>query len=140
MLFEYLLYYFKILENNVRLLNKGSKLDSWLFILVDISILGFFGILYYFYQKRRIIRISLEDIQENLEDFRLKLNEYNDEMKHSDVYSNLQEFTDSFEANFQSEDLLGFIKIQNDSVILNKDLEEFYTLICRQIHDHLGAK
>jgi hypothetical protein len=114
--------------------------DTWLQILVDISILLFFGVLYYFYQKRRIIRVSLEDIVENLDSFRLQLNEYTENKVGSSNYLSIQSFNNEFEKLYQAEDLLGYLKLQKDSNTLNPDLQDFFNLICKQIHDHLGAK
>jgi hypothetical protein len=114
--------------------------DTWLHILVDVSILAFFGILYYFYQKRRIIRISLEDIVENLDSFRFKLNEYTESKSNSSDYSLIQSFNNKFEELYQSQSLLELLKLQKNSDTLNKDLQDFFNLICKQIHDHLGAK
>ena len=37
-------------------------MSIWLNILIDIGVLAFIGLLYYFYQKRRIIRVSHETI------------------------------------------------------------------------------
>lgn len=115
-------------------------MDTWLHILIDLLILSFFGILYYFFQKKRIIRISLEDILENLDSFRFKLNEFTESKKNSPDYLSIQSFNNKFEDQYQGQNLLELLKLQKDSAILNKDLLDFFNLICKQIHDHLGAK
>ena len=115
-------------------------MDTWLHILIDLLILSFFGILYYFFQKKRIIRISLEDILENLDSFRFKLNEFTESKMNSSDYLSIQSFNNKFEDQYQEQNLLELLKLQKDSAILNKDLLDFFNLICKQIHDHLGAK
>lgn len=115
-------------------------MDTWLHILVDLSILSFFGVLYYFYQKRRIIRTSYEDIIENLDKFRYELNEYTEHMSKQDSYTQIQNFNNKFEDLYEKMDIESFSTLESESTILNKELREFYKLICDQITDHQSAK
>jgi hypothetical protein len=105
---------------------------TWESILLDIGVLVLLGVAYYYYQKRKIIRVSREDIFSDLERFRFQLNKFSEETPDS---SPLKSFNNEFEAHFQSRDYLQLTKLSPES--LNAELNDFYEALCQQIIDHL---
>lgn len=112
-------------------------METWLKILIDITVLSFLGLLYYFYQKRRILRVSFNQVINDLESFRLELNEYL-EMHSSNTIG--QNFCDKFENAFNQQDLSTILELQNATLGLDSKLEADFQLLCQQIHDHLTAE
>ncbi len=51
-------------------------MNTFYSILVDLGVLGFFGFLYYWWQKRRIIRASVYEVRENVQEFLYDLHSY----------------------------------------------------------------
>lgn len=100
--------------------------------LIFFGILILLGVSYYFFQKRRIIRVSKEDILADVEQFRFELNKFNEE--HPDS-SALKVFNNEFEVIYLSGDFSQLIKLEAEG--LNDELKQFYEALCQQIIDHL---
>ena len=113
---------------------------NWTNIAIDIGVLSLIGLAYYFYQKRRIIRISKEEILYALHEFRLKVNEFADLNKESSQYEQIKSFTDLFEAEFQTENLEGFLLLKNKTNSLDSSLSDNFHQILHKIEDHLASK
>lgn len=79
---------------------------SWFYsILIDLAVLGFFGFLYYMWQRRRIIKHSVFEIQNRLQDFLYDLHSYLEENKNKSFYSELDAFARSLELAANTNDL-----------------------------------
>lgn len=115
-------------------------MSIWLNILIDIGILSCIGLLYYFYQKKRIIKNSYQFILENLQHFRYSLNEYVEQMNESDNYQALREFSDQFEVIYQNNELESFSGLLKKQQLLSKELKNQLNLLNDQITDHLISR
>lgn len=113
---------------------------NWTNIAIDIGVLSFIGLVYYFYQKRRIIRISKEEILYALHEFRLKINEFADLSKDSSQYEQIKNFTDLFENELQAQNLEGFLLLKNKASYLDSELSDKFHQILFKIEDHLASK
>ena len=107
-------------------------MGTWLGILLDLGILALLGVAYYYWQKRRIVRVSREEILADLESFRFQLNKFTEE---NPSKSELILFTNLFEDIFKQGDIKSIIDL--DSNALDSELKEFYEALCKQIKDHL---
>jgi len=114
-------------------------MDLWLNILIDISILAFVGLLYYFYQKRRIIQISKADILADLESYRLKLNEFAETQQEKHEFDLINELCEKVDDYCQTQNLQAFCKLDINEHILNAGLVEDFELICDKITDFLES-
>jgi len=111
-------------------------MSQWLHILIDISVLSFLGFLYYIWQKRKIIRLSLEDIWIDLENFRFDLHKYTEENNQN---KELVLFTEEFEAAFQAQKIEQIIILEKNTAVLSSALSQYFDQLCHQIKDHLSA-
>lgn len=115
-------------------------MSIWLNILIDIGILSLIGLMYYYYQKKRIIRVSHENILSDLESYRFKVNEYVDARKNEENYQRLKEFSDHFEKIYTDQNLEGFNELLNKQDLLSNKLKEQLNALNAQIVDHLASK
>jgi hypothetical protein len=107
-------------------------MSTWASILLDIGVLALLGTAYYLYQRRKIIRVSREDILSDLERFRFQLNKFSEDNANSNA---LRIFNNEFEALYQSGDFSQLTKMSPNG--LNSELKDFYEALCQQILDHL---
>ena len=115
-------------------------MSTWLNILIDIGILSLIGLMYYFWQKKRIIRVSHEAIVHDLENFRLKLNEFVQSMVNNEGYQVLKNFSDQFEELFQTGDIEGFDELSKQDRYLSSELKNDLKALNDQITDHLVSR
>lgn len=115
-------------------------MSNWSDILIDIGILSSVGMMYYFYQKRRIIRVSHEAIIGDLEMYRFKLNEFVQSMADTQNYQIVKHFSDQFEVLFQNQDLENFAKLLNQDKCLSDELKDELKALNDQIADHLVSR
>jgi len=104
----------------------------WMGILLDIGILAVLGMAYYYWQKRKIIRVSREEVLADLDDFRLELNKFTEENASN---SKITLFTNQFEDIFKTGDIKSLLEL--DPKALDSELKKFYEALCKQIKDHL---
>ena len=107
-------------------------MNSWQSILLDLGILTLLGVAYYYYQKRKIIRVDKYAILADIERFRLELNNFCDNKSQS---SELKLFNNKFESIYESGNFSELIKLKPQG--LNSELDHFYEALCQQIIDHL---
>lgn len=74
-------------------------------ILIDLGVLGFFGLLYYWWQKRRIIRASVYEVKESVQEFLYDLHSYLEKNKSAKEYSLLDDYARNLEAAANTDDL-----------------------------------
>lgn len=74
-------------------------------ILLDLSVLAFLGGLYYFFQKRRIIKASTLEIQDSVQEFLYELHSFLEENKTAPFYEELNSFALNLEAAANTNDL-----------------------------------
>ncbi len=101
-------------------------------ILIDIGILATLGGIYYFFQRRKIIRVSRQEIIQDLENFRFELNKLTEQRAED---QKLNQFTESFEEHFQVLNVIAILEL--DPSCLNEELGEFYSELTKQISGHL---
>jgi hypothetical protein len=101
-------------------------------ILIDIGILAALGATYYYWQRRKIIRVSREEIIQDLENFRFELNKLTEDKSDN---KELLEFTEKFEEHFQVLNVIAILEL--DPTCLNEELKEFYSELSKQISGHL---
>lgn len=75
-------------------------------ILIDLGVLGFFGLLFYIIQKRRILKHSAYEIREQLQKFIFDLHVYLDDKKNETFYRELDEYAQNLEALLPDENIL----------------------------------
>lgn len=75
-------------------------------ILIDIGVLGFFGFLFYFFQKRRIIRNSTYEIQHRLQKVIFDLHTFLDGKNEQVFYSELNAYAETLEKIISSDNIL----------------------------------
>lgn len=74
-------------------------------ILIDLGILGFFGLLYYWFQRRRIIRASVLEVQDRIQEFLYDLHAFLDKNKNASFYTDLDAFALNLEKAANTHDL-----------------------------------
>ncbi|MCO4755674.1 MAG: hypothetical protein KC478_14425 [Bacteriovoracaceae bacterium] len=74
-------------------------------LLFDIGVLAFFGLLYYTWQKNRIIKASTAQIRADLSDFIYELHEYLDGKEGSNDYAALNDFATELEQAIETPSL-----------------------------------
>lgn len=112
----------------------------WLNISIDIGILALMGLLYYFYQRKKILKVSKEMILTDLEQFRIVLNEYAEQQKESDKYHSINKFCEKYDLYYQEASLNDFLTIQDESRCLSKNLKQDFSDLCIQITEHITAR
>lgn len=75
-------------------------------ILIDLGVLGFFGFLFYFFQRRKILRNSSYEIKQRLQKFIFDLHEFLDGKNEQDFYSVLNTYALNLETVLNSENIL----------------------------------
>ena len=81
-------------------------MSSFYSILIDLGVLCFFGLLFYWYQKRRIIRNSTYEIQVGLQKLIYDLHNYLDQKESEEYYQELNTYTEKLEQLIQSPSLI----------------------------------
>lgn len=74
-------------------------------ILIDLGVLGAFGFLYYWLQKRRIIKASTLEIQERIQELLYDLHSYLEKHKSASFYSELDNYAVELERAANTHDL-----------------------------------
>jgi O6-methylguanine-DNA--protein-cysteine methyltransferase len=72
-------------------------MNQWLYVLIDIGVLGFFALLYYIYQKRRIIYYSEVEFRLELESLIDNLHYYLEENKDHNQFTQINQFVSQLE-------------------------------------------
>lgn len=115
-------------------------MESWLNIIIDIGVLAFIGLLYYFFQKRRIIKVTHEMIIQDLSEYRLKVNEFIEQKVKSKELNKLQEFADLLDKIYQTQDLESFHHLIQYQDILSQKLSNQLSELNNQVIDLLQSK
>jgi hypothetical protein len=76
-------------------------MDDWLNIAVELSILCFFGFLYYIFQKKRIIRLDTHEVFIIVDELVYELNQYLDGREKENEYTELNQLTIELEEIFK---------------------------------------
>lgn len=71
--------------------------DTWFNLIIEMGVLAFLGLLYYFYQKRKIIRFDKEEIFELVGEVTYELNHFLEEKKEEAFYNTLNIFCTQLE-------------------------------------------
>ncbi|MBC75446.1 MAG: hypothetical protein CME64_05460 [Halobacteriovoraceae bacterium] len=79
-------------------------MDNFYSILIDIVVLGFFGLLYYTWQKGRIIKASKAQIKAEISDLIYELHEYLDGKEQTSEYQELNSFALALEKCTEQEE------------------------------------
>jgi len=61
-------------------------------ILIDIGVLAFFGVLFYLFQRRRILRNSAYEIKDGIQKLTFDLHHFLDDKKNESFYNELNEY------------------------------------------------
>jgi hypothetical protein len=112
-------------------------MNTWINIAIDIGVLAFAGLLYYIYQRRRILRHSLFQIEDALDKFHYHTNEYAEEMMKTPEYDNINSICEILDDYFQNKNLEQVLKISEKISYLPNPLQEEYKQIADKILDHL---
>lgn len=115
-------------------------MSIWLNILIDIGVLAFIGLLYYFYQKRRIIRVSHEMILYDLNDFRFKLNEFIEKNATHPQLEHLQDLATNIDQIYETQQFDSFHQLLDYQNTLPEELSKTLLALDSQIKDHLISK
>ncbi|MEX1099722.1 MAG: hypothetical protein WEB87_04810, partial [Bacteriovoracaceae bacterium] len=67
-------------------------MENFYSIVVDLGVLAFFGLLYYLFQRRRIIKASTREIQERIQEFLYELHSFLEKNKGKSIYSELDQY------------------------------------------------
>ena len=89
-------------------------------ILIDLGVLGFFGFLFYFLQRRKILRNSTYEIKNRLQKLIFDLHVYLDGKNEQVFYSELNTYALTLESTLKSENILK----EKDSLIAPASLPE----------------
>ena len=107
----------------------------WLKITLDISVLAFLGLLYYFIQRRRIIKNDLGEIFHFLEKAIYQSNEFLDNKQDKQFYSRVNSFIESLEKSLEGSD----INLLNESLnSIPSELPEEVQIQLREIKNSLS--
>lgn len=74
-------------------------------ILIDLGVLGLFGLLYYFFQRRRIIKSSTLEVQDNIQELLYELHSFLEKNKDASFYAELDGFALRLEEAANTHDL-----------------------------------
>lgn len=80
-------------------------MEKFYSILIDLAVLGFFGMLYYFIQKRRIIKASVLEVQAAVQEFLYELHSFLERNKSANYYKELDDFARKLETAANSNEL-----------------------------------
>ena len=109
-------------------------MDSWWNVLVEAAVLVFFGLLYYFWQKRRIISRDTIEVFEKVHQLTLTLNSYLDGKENESYYQRLNDFTTQLELALKEESIDQIIEaMKMDQGQLTEDITKQIT----EINHHL---
>jgi uncharacterized membrane protein YgaE (UPF0421/DUF939 family) len=100
-------------------------------ILIEIGLLCVLGILYYFFQKRRILKHAKNELLYAFEDFLYDLNVFLEENKTDQSYQQIQKFiedTEVFVSQQKTEKLCQYLK-ENDFNAPNEQLAQTWNSI-----------
>lgn len=101
-------------------------MDSWMNFIFELGVLCFFGFLYYFFQKRRIIRVDTEEIFFQINEIIYDLNNYLDGKESEESYQKLNNLTKDLEKildNTNIEDVIKFT-LGNDFDYVPSDIKK----------------
>ena len=95
-------------------------MTSFYSILIDLGVLAFFGLLFYYFQRRRIIKHSKYEIRELLQKFIFDLHVYLDDKQRESDYKKLNQYAEDLEKLLPREDILNL----KDQLTPPKELPE----------------
>lgn len=110
-------------------------MDLWLSLTFEFGALALLGTAYYFFQRRRILRSSREQIVADLEEFQYQLNQFMEDSKGKDSYQKVCAFVQGFEMFYKAADFQALTSM--DSNILDSELKSFYDALSGQILSHI---
>lgn len=111
--------------------------STWLKILIELAVLSFFGFLYYFWQRKRIIRNDIYDIYEKLDEIIYNIEEFiKDDSKNTN--EDLKIFINEVEQALKTTNLKDvYLSIEKVNKNLPSEMETDLTLIQEQVKFHI---
>lgn len=106
-------------------------METFYSILIDLGVLTFLGLLYYLWQRRRIIVYSTQEITGELQDFLYHFHSYLQEHQNEEYYTELNAFALSIEESLQTQELALIQRSLNNAP---SSLPEEFQKIINQIH------
>ena len=110
-------------------------MDLWLSLTIEFGVLALLGTAYYFYQRRRILRSSREQILADLEEFQHQLNQFMEDSRDKSSYKKICAFTQDFEKFYKASDFQALTSMETS--ILDSELKSFYDALGGQILSHI---
>lgn len=101
----------------------------WVKILLDLSVLAALGLLYYFVQRRRIIKSDLSEIFHFIEKNIFKAHEFLDTKKENEQYKLMNSFVEGLEKSLETADVK----------LLNSYLQQIPKGFPKEIKDELNS-
>lgn len=98
-------------------------------ILIDLGVLSFFGFLFYFLQRRRILKHSSYEIREQLQKFIFDLHVFLDDKQNESFYQELDEFAQKLEMILPDQNILDKKEDLNPPNSLPKNMKQEIELI-----------
>lgn len=108
-------------------------------IAIEMGILTFLGILYYLFQRRRIIRNDLTDIYQLNEKLIYHINDYIDDKRNESIYTVLNAYAEKLESLNEAGDIYALCDFYREvPSVLPEELRADIEIIKKQLSFHEG--